>query len=134
MSSPGYLGEPGGGGIAPKFRWDCPHKNCKREIVAWSKNGLDRLAEMHLDEHYKEHRDRIAKIETALSVKKKPEEYQKLRVNWADIGFLKTRGIAIDEDVIYDKLQPYHAQWEEEVLNWRKLLEAAWPLNSDLKL
>ncbi len=66
------------------------------------------MIRVHEMEHDQETRDNIKKFDEAL--KTKPiKNYNKLELTWADIIFLKTRNIALDEDMLWEGYKDKYA-------------------------
>jgi len=84
------------------------------------------MSEFHMDMHRRERTEAMAVLQNMPP--RSPSYYQRLRLNWADINFLRSRGIGLDEDTFYDKEAPYKNVEAREVKNWSKILERAWPL------
>ncbi len=86
-----------------KFEWKCPRAECERNppIFSYSKDGLQALVNVHNMEHEFTRRRHIKEFDEALAKAKveKPKDYNKLPINVIDIGFLKTRGIKVDDDM-----------------------------------
>jgi hypothetical protein len=126
MSSHGFLGEPprGEGDFGPRFRWKCPRTGCKTEIVSWTETGLARLKEPHLDEHYQDDKETLAVFQSKL-LSQPIRDYNKLRLTWADVTFLWTRGIAVDE-TDYDKSAKAapNAEVDRNQIEWGKILDS----------
>jgi hypothetical protein len=123
----GELSKPGEFG--PKFFWTCPRNGCKYSTASWTAAGLNIQREFHDDFHYKEDRDRLAAFrEELVRAPKAPVDYDRLHVNWADICFLITRGIAIDEDVIFEPSMKYEVNHEQNIKQtlWKRILEKVW--------
>lgn len=115
---------------APAYRWKCTHEGCRREIVSWSEVGLVRLRDMHTEDHEAEDKVIREEREKRFKVLSTHRTYNYLELSWADINFLKTRGIAIDENVNYNKYMKHDPCYDTERKDWRQVLERAWPLEN----
>lgn len=107
------------------FEWTCKRNNCKRFIMAWTEKGLQLEIDRHLDQH---RRDDIqaGNHSVALTVYKR-SNYETLLVNATDAGFLRTRGIKLDDSIIIDETLGYQVSDTELSLSrWAKILDAAW--------
>lgn len=87
-----------------KFEWKCPRLGCTKEILAFTQRGMNLLAEEHIYKHMREDREKAAQPnpEAAIEVYK-PKDYDTLRVTKSDIGFLRTRGIQIDDNIVIEE-------------------------------
>lgn len=86
-----------------KFEWLCPVKGCKKQITAWTDLGMRLLAEEHLYQHKREEREEARQEPPTTMQVYKPKNYDILLLTKTDIEFLKTRGIAVDENIVLDK-------------------------------
>ncbi len=83
-----------------KFCYMCRHKGCPNPYFwSYSEKGLDILIRLHEADHFLEIQESMKRYDEQNKFKNK--DYNKLYCNWQDILFLKTRGISIDEDIIY---------------------------------
>jgi len=78
--------------------WKCPRENCDFSFTAVTEIGVRALSERHLKSHGPEPPPKP----------KTPEEYEILKINRVDIGFLKTRGIKLDDKIVLDPNQKYN--------------------------
>jgi len=103
------------------FEWTCKRDGCKRFLMAWTDKGLQMEIERHMDRHYQE--DVLAGIQsTALTLYKRPN-YETLLINTSDAGFLRTRHIKLDDDIIIDETLGYQASKTELSQQvWYKIL------------
>jgi hypothetical protein len=83
-----------------KFEWHCPRLGCKKQIVAYTKRGMELLADEHIYQHTKEDHANNLKPKINETQAYKSKDYDTLRLTRADIDFLKTRMIAIDDKII----------------------------------
>lgn len=88
-----------------KFVWRCPRAGCDREIHSYTESSLDALANIHRRMHVEETIQNIRTFEEAKALAP-PKDYNKLVINRTDLGFLKTRGILLDQDmeISYEKI------------------------------
>jgi len=108
----------------PKLEWTCPRLGCKKYILAYTQNGLNLFIEEHLSQHRQEDRERGETV--AAIVKFRPPDYDTLRVTAIDIGFLKTRGIAIDDKIVFDPtIIPKLSKNELSQSRWSEILDRA---------
>jgi hypothetical protein len=90
-----------------RFEWHCPRQQCRYHISSWSEKGVFDAKKRHLNEHFRQDTEFIsaslaeARERFANMAPKRPEDYQTMKLTWLDITFLKTRGIAIDDDMEY---------------------------------
>lgn len=97
-------------GITQPFSWVCPRLGCRKIVRAWHEKSFQEEKNYHLDQHWvidkQTSDDAIAKIKEAVYNFKPlpPEAYNKLILPWADIAFLMSRGVRIDD----------HIEWEEK--------------------
>lgn len=110
-----------------KYEWKCPREGCKKFIVAYTEGGLRALAEEHIYQHMRE--DRLASDSPAVksTVLFRPPDYNTLRLAAADIGFLKTRGVALDDKIVLDpsiKNRPTNESLKQSL--WVQILDRAW--------
>lgn len=78
-----------------------------------------------MSQHRQEDRDR-GNVAAAI-VKFNPPDYNTLKVTAADIGFLKTRGIKIDDHIKIDRTAiPKPSKEELSQSLWAKILDRAW--------
>jgi hypothetical protein len=120
------------GDFGPKYHWQCPR--CKFNVSAWTENGLRLQREPHQDWHYAHDLEQRAAFREALAAKViKPADYNRLHLNWEDITFLITRGIRIDEDVIFEPEMKYKANHDADIKQtlWAEILERAWGEDED---
>lgn len=92
--------------------------------MSWTEGGSKSLSEGHLYDHEKENRENMVKFQEALKAAP-PRDYNKLKIAYSDLTFLKTRGIKIDDDIEYDptvKYEPYEGPGMSQRL-WRQILE-----------
>jgi hypothetical protein len=83
----------------PLLEWRCPRwPACKKEIIAVSEAGLRVLSEQHMDQHYREDRDKRQDTEDTSSIES-DKDYSVLNITAQDVGFLRTRHIKIDDDM-----------------------------------
>lgn len=82
-----------------KFTWKCPLPGCEKPNEEnYSEKGLEVLVRVHKLHHEIERMRHIQKFDRdMLSAPKK--DYNGLKISRIDIGFLKTRGIAIDDEM-----------------------------------
>ena len=79
--------------FGPKFHWKCPREGCKKDISAWTENGLKSLKEPHIKEHESKDRENMALFQKIISAGP-PRDYNKWELTVADKAFLRTRGIS----------------------------------------
>src|SRR5271166_5171950 len=99
-----------------KHTWRCSVKGCKDpEISSYSEVGLDTLIRFHTEEHKLEEIRRVREFDEAQK-KQVKKDLSKLQITVIDIGFLKTRGIAIDDDMelIPDGYGSQHTYWKTD--------------------
>jgi len=115
------------------YRWKCPYPTCKYEILSYTEDSFNHRRSEHLEEHLKKLREerleRERRLALHLPVEPDPEvkkNFDVLIVNRADLNFLKSRQIAVDENIQFDVNEPHTPQWGEEVKNWKRILERAW--------
>lgn len=115
--------DPGRPSLTQKYEWKCPRKGCIREIVSWTAKGLQLLIEAHQRDHEAKDHEGMVKFQKALTP---ISDYNKLTVSWSDITFLRTRGIKIDNDIVYDPTVAYLPYEGPGLLQitWRRILEA----------
>jgi hypothetical protein len=97
-----------------KHTWRCPVKGCKDpEISSYSEVGLDTLIRFHTEEHKLEEIRRIREFDQAQK-KQIKKDISKLQITVIDMGFLKTRNIAIDDDMelVADGYGSQHSYWK----------------------
>lgn len=91
-----------------KFEWKCPRQHCVKEIIAYTERGMRLLAEEHIYKHIREDREKAANMlegkqeQTAMTIYE-PKDYDILKLTRSDIGFLRTRGIAIDDNIVIEE-------------------------------
>lgn len=98
MTSHGYLGDPPQNPqnqIIKGFHWQCPL--CPYDLTAVTEGGRRSLSNFHMERHLREDRERLVLFANAPA--RPPEYYNKLRLTWADIQFLRTRHIKIDAEI-----------------------------------
>lgn len=113
MADHGYLGEPPGS-WAPKHSYRCPRLGCKYETTAYTMAGMMRLADEHRAQHKREDAERL---QSYVFLQKDPKEYEVLKLTWADMCFLVTRGVKVDEAIELDKSNPKAVDGKDHV--WR---------------
>jgi hypothetical protein len=83
------------------YEWKCPHPDCKYVVTAYGSSSFEVLKELHLDKHVREAQKLLENFE-----KNRPEfektltttkNYDKFELTEFDKGFLKTRGIKVEE-------------------------------------
>jgi hypothetical protein len=127
------MSEAGGsrlGEFGPRFFWRCPRVGCKsniNEIAAWTVNGLNIQKEEHLKKHLNEDREALHNFDQRL-LQGPPRDHNKLHLTWADVVFLWSRGVFVDE-VDYDKTAKDSKPAGEGMTpgEWARILERAWP-------
>lgn len=84
-----------------RFQWRCPRAECKGKepIYSYTEMSLDSLIRIHEMEHEFERVRNIRKFDEAKRTQEKPKDYNCLKITVIDIGFLKTRGVKIDDDM-----------------------------------
>jgi hypothetical protein len=93
--------------------------------MAYSESGLRALVEEHMSQHFREDREQIQQT-TALALFRPPQDYNVLKLTAHDMGFLKTRGIQVDEsdwDLSADE-KPSKTKLSQSL--WASILEKAW--------
>ena len=106
--------------------WSCPRPGCKKFIAAYTDSGLRALSEEHMEQHLREDRE-AQKRAVALEYIGPKKNYDVLNLTLVDIGFLKTRGIAIDDGVELDlSIEPKPTTGEFPQRKWAAVLEKAW--------
>lgn len=108
------------------YPWNCPRDGCKKFIMAYTEGGLRSLVEEHMAQHTREDRQQVQQS-TAIALFRPPVDYNTLKVTSRDLGFLKTRGIKIDEKIELDlSIEPKPTKEELPVRIWAEVLERAW--------
>jgi hypothetical protein len=99
-----------------KHTWRCNVPGCKDpEISSYSEPGLDTLIRFHSEEHKLQEMRRVREFDEAQK-KQAKKDISKLQITVIDIGFLKTRGIAIDDDMELtgDGYGSQHTYWKSD--------------------
>lgn len=113
----------------PQFTWSCPYDGCKKYIATWTENGMRILREKHLTAHRKQ--DKADGTLAGALAKLRQKDLNKLDVTLIDIGFLKTRGIKIDENIILDfSIEERPSKTELSQRQWAEILERIWSRSS----
>jgi hypothetical protein len=81
-----------------KYTWECPRVGCKKFILSYTEHGLQIFVEQHKSDHAREDREQRENIGAVLD-KRIPPDYNILKLTRKDIEFLKTRSIAVDENI-----------------------------------
>jgi hypothetical protein len=106
--------------------WNCPRPGCKKFIAAYTEGGIRALSEEHIDQHIREDHE-AQKRAVALEYVGPRKNYNILNVTLTDIGFLKTRGVAIDSGVELDlSIEPKPTTEELPQRKWAAALGRAW--------
>jgi hypothetical protein len=85
-----------------KFAYTCHRAGCKNpDFYSYSQPGLDVLIRCHEIDHAAEQRRNMQAFDEALRVGPK-RNYNTLVINLTDMGFLKTRGIQVDDTMEID--------------------------------
>jgi hypothetical protein len=79
--------------FGPKYNWKCPREGCRKEISAWTENGLRALREPHVAEHASKDRENLILFQKTI-LDGPPRDYNKWELTVADKAFLRTRGIS----------------------------------------
>lgn len=109
---------------APNYEWKCPREGCKKFIVAYTEGGLRTLSEEHIYQHMREDRERGEITKSIILFR--PPDYDILQVTATDIGFLKARGIALDDKIVIDRsIIPQPSKTELRQSAWAKILDRA---------
>lgn len=93
-----------------KFVWKCPRLGCKYEAMAMSDFGLTALKQRHVDQHFREDRERsdAERLKTLEQRAEAAEKYKdskpsdKLKLTYLDVTFLETRHIRVDAEDLPD--------------------------------
>jgi hypothetical protein len=96
--------------IEEKFEWICPRQECRKLITSYTEGGMRLFRDKHIDQHMNEDRavepQPIRKPEQKklppAPIVIKEQDYNILRLTSVDKGFLKTRGVRIDENCVLD--------------------------------
>jgi hypothetical protein len=84
------------------------------------------LAEEHLAQHAREDREENLR-KTAITLYRPLKDYNTLNVTARDIGFLKTRGVSLDDKIELDlSIEPRPSTNFLSRRLWTEILEAAW--------
>lgn len=107
-------------------RWNCPRPSCKKFYMSYTEKGLQLLSEEHMDQHRREDREMQNQAVTALEYVGPRKDYDILNLTAKDIGFLKTRGIAIDKNIEWDlSIEPKPTTEELSQNKWAHILDRA---------
>jgi hypothetical protein len=107
----------------PQHRWSC-HR-CRKYIVAFTAGGLAVLADEHMEQHRREDKER-GQMTMAMAVFR-PKNYDVLSLTPEDFGFLKTRGIALDDKIEVDLTSERSpSEGELDQATWADILRRAW--------
>jgi hypothetical protein len=130
--------------------WTCPRVDCQKTVRAYSQIALTVLIDAHIRVHTREddklkrifqHNalDRVSKlaepkpepvVPMAIQMIEQPKDYNVLKLSLTDIGFLKTRGIALDDKIELDLVTEYReAKTELDQVRWSRILNSAWSLD-----
>lgn len=82
------------------YEWNCLRPGCKKFIMAYTQQGLHLLTEEHMYQHDRE--DRESRRNKAIEYTGPKKDYNILKMTLQDIGFLKTRGIKLDDQIEID--------------------------------
>jgi hypothetical protein len=114
----------------PQFKWDCTRLACKKFIAAYTESGMKMLIEEHLAQHRREDMEQ-GMLSASVSLFRGPRNHNVLRVTPTDMGFLKTRGIKIDDQMEVDLVSEPKPSKDELALGqrlWARILHSAWEL------
>lgn len=114
----------------PRFTWDCDHPGCRKYIACYTQHGLNILREEHISTHRREQKSDTESKQILDRIRDK--NINKLDLTLTDIGFLKTRGIKIDEDINLDfsiAEQPSKSEGLSQK-EWAEILERAFQRSS----
>ncbi len=108
------------------FEWTCKRDGCKRFLMAWTEKGLQIEIDRHMEQHQREDVE-VGVRSTALTTYKR-SNYETLSISMTDAGFLRTRLIKLDDDIVIDESPRYQASKTELARHrWAAILDAAWP-------
>ena len=108
--------------IGPSHTWSCPYDGCKKYIACWSATGLNYLREEHVSKHRQQ--EKADSTLVAALARLRERNPNKLPVSLTDIGFLKTRGIKLDDDIELDfSVDDKPSKTELSQKTWAKILE-----------
>jgi hypothetical protein len=109
------------------FEWTCQRIGCKKFIGTYTERGLNLLVEDHMSQHQREDTERgVMSTAMAVFVRK---DYNVLRLTPVDMGFLKTRGIKIDDETEVDLVStPKPSKTELGQRLWARILHNSWEL------
>jgi hypothetical protein len=96
--------------IEKRYEWSCPRQECNKPISAFTEAGMKALRDQHIAQHMRQDREvQIKKVEEVKALPEaKPElpvvfverDYDILLMTRADLAFLKTRGVKVDDENI----------------------------------
>lgn len=100
-----------------RFIWTCPIKGCPDpELGSYSELALATMVRNHTTSHNLQEIRRVLEYDIAQKKAEVQKDLNKLEITVIDIGFLKTRGIAIDDDMelIGDGYGKQHKYWKSD--------------------
>lgn len=110
---------PDGAGF--KFKWKCPHDGCDAYVQCHTETYLKIAKEEHSAWHKKEEKAKSTLAAALADLRNRPAD--RLSLTLTDIGFLKTRGIKIDDDMDIDLVErkPNYDRDIDQV-TWKEIL------------
>jgi hypothetical protein len=113
--------------------WSCSHPGCKKFIMAYTEGGLRALTDEHVAQHVREDRENQHIRDQAIEYIGPRRNHNILELTLADIGFLKTRGIALDDKI---ELDLAHDPKPSSSIGlgqrqWARILDRAWSRESN---
>jgi hypothetical protein len=113
--------------------WNCPRIGCKKFVMAYTETGLRALTDEHIAQHIREDREIQQARNMAIEYIGPRRDYDVLSLSQADVCFLKTRGIAIDDKIEIDYAYEPKPSGNSELGQglWAKTLNRAWLRGSD---
>lgn len=109
--------------------WHCPR--CGRGVFAYTEGAFKSMCDVHIAQHIRDdekERQKAQAMTTAIQVFI-PKDYDRLILTPTDIGFLRTRGIKIDDQIELDLISKHSpSKTELDQVRWARILHNAWEL------
>lgn len=85
-----------------RHSWHCPVPSCDNpELWSYSEDGLETRINFHNAKHTAERNRAIIKFDQAEKIQP-PKDYNILHLTWLDVTFLLSRGVAMDENTVWE--------------------------------
>lgn len=94
--------------------------------MSYTETGMYKFKEEHMLQHSREDKEILQAATEAIEYASPGRNYNNLQLTLIDMGFLKTRGIALDDQVELDLNDPKPSKTELHQGQWSRILNSAW--------